>query len=168
MPERENNPYPTPAVGFSTTETLVKGDYTMHAVTLPLIFSTIILFFTAPAYGGGAAVILDSLSGKAEVQRAGSTQWTPIGTDEKLYNNDIVRIVKGGVGRLRWPDKSVAFMRGGSQILVNLGPPQEKDKLRNYATVFMGTVFFIIRKVLPREPEEDIQIYTPTSVLTIR
>lgn len=168
MPVIKINPCPAPAGGSFTGETPVNGNSTARTTTVSLLLSTVMLISAAPAFGGGPAVILDSLSGKAEVQRAGSTQWTPVGADEKLYNNDVVRIVPGGVGRLRWPDKTVAFMRGGSQILVNLAPPREKNRLRNYATVFMGTVFFIIRKVLPREPEEDIQIYTPTSVLTIR
>ncbi|MBN1577653.1 MAG: FecR domain-containing protein [Chitinispirillaceae bacterium] len=133
-----------------------------------VLFYSIILLSTIPARSAGPAVILDSLSGSAEVQRAGSTQWVSIRQDEKLYNNDIVRIIQGGVGRLRWPDKTVAFMRGGSQVLVNIGTNREKNKLLNYATVFMGSVFFIIKKALPGKRKEEMRMYTPTSVITIR
>jgi hypothetical protein len=134
----------------------------------PALFSVLFLFLIASSSGADKWVTLDSLEGKAEVQREGSTKWVPVALDAKLYNNDVVRIAKDGIGRLRWPDKTVAYMRGGSQILVNIGPPKSKKKLLNYATVFMGSVFFVIKKVLPSKEEKDIQIYTPTTVLSIR
>ncbi|MBN1309283.1 MAG: FecR domain-containing protein [Chitinispirillaceae bacterium] len=133
-----------------------------------VLFYGSILFSTFSARSAGPAVILDSLSGSAEVQRAGSTQWVSIKQDEKLFNNDIVRIIQGGVGRLRWPDKTAAYMRGGTQILVNIGADREKSTLINYATVFVGSVFFVIKNVLPVKQREEIRMYTPTSVITIR
>jgi hypothetical protein len=136
-----------------------------------LAVGTVLLLIQLPATASAApaaTVVLDSLNGKAEVQRAGSTIWKSISIKESLFNNDVIRIAPGGLGRLRWPDKSCAYMHGGSQILINIGPPSAKDKFLNYATIFMGSVFFIINKALPNERREDIQLYTPTAVLTIR
>lgn len=112
--------------------------------------------------------MLDSLSGTAEVQRAGSSKWKPFEVKGKLYNNDVLRINKGGHGRVSWPDKSEAYIHGGSQILINIGPSESKNKLLSYATVFMGSAFFVIQKVLPKSKKESIQIYTPTAVISIR
>ena len=126
------------------------------------------LLCTSAAASSSPAVTLDSLSGTAEVRRAGTTQWKNANANEQLGNNDVIRIAPGGLGRLCWPDKSVAYMHGGSQILVNIGPPSTPKKLLNYATVFIGSVFFVINKVLPADRREDIQLYTPTTVLTIR
>lgn len=126
------------------------------------------VFCTFSAAASPPAVLLDSLSGAAEVRRAGTTQWKKANAEEQLYNNDVIRIAPGGLGKLTWPDNSAAYMRGGSQILVNIGPPSAQKKLLNYATVFIGSVFFVIKKTLPADRREDIQLYTPTTVLTIR
>ncbi len=131
-------------------------------------FCTLCFLSIVTVDGAAPAVILDSLSGKAEVQRAGSIKWDPIELNAKLFNNDVVRIIEGGVGRLQWPDRTVAFIRGGSQILVNIAPVKEKNRLFSYATVFVGSVFFVIRKIIPEKPPEDIQLYTPTTVISLR
>lgn len=134
----------------------------------PTLFFVLLLLVTAPSSGSDKHVLLDSLAGKAEVQREGSTEWIPAALNAKLYNNDVIRITKNGIGRLRWPDKTVVYMRGGSQILVNIGPPKSENKLLKYATVFMGSAYFVIKRILPSKKEKDIQIYTPTTVLSIR
>jgi hypothetical protein len=114
------------------------------------------------------AAILDSLSGTAVVQRAGTVTWVPINRDDQLLNNDMLRINKGSFGMIRWPDNSEAFVQGGTQILVNIGPNVIENRILSYATVFMGSVFFVIKKALPKKLGEDIQIYTPTTVISIR
>lgn len=114
------------------------------------------------------AAVLDSLTGTAEVQRAGSNTWISINRYENLYNNDVIRISKEGFAVVRWPDNSEGFAHGGSQILVNIAANSENNRILSYATVFVGSVFFVIKKMLPKKFEEDIQIYTPTTVISIR
>lgn len=128
----------------------------------------IVLNFTIAALNAAPSVVLDSLSGEAEVQRAGMTKWKPVKLNSRLFNNDVVRIAPDGYARLRWPDKCEVYMKGGTQLMVNIGPPTETEKLLNYATVFMGSVFFIIKKSIPLPRKENIQIYTPTTVISIR
>lgn len=132
------------------------------------IFSLLVFSAVTLATSAEKAAILDSLAGSAEVQRAGSTKWKPFEIKGKLYNNDVLRIKKGGHGHVYWPDKSEAYVHGGSQILINIGPPKDTKKLLSYATVFVGSAFFVIEKMLPRKKEEAIQIYTPTAVISIR
>ena len=139
--------------------------------TLPrfVLLFPVVMFLLPPASPEAAlSVVLDSLSGKARVQRAGTTKWKPVKLNEKLFNNDVVRIDPEGYGRLQWPDESVVYLKGGSQILVNIGPPKGAEKLLNYATVFAGSVFFVIKKALPANRKQNIQIYTPTTVISIR
>jgi hypothetical protein len=141
----------------------------MHRTPLhkALLFITLGLS-AVPIHAAEPSVLLDSLSGKAEVQRAGTTKWKPVELNARLLNNDVIRIAPEGFGRLCWPDESVVFLKGGSQILVNIGPPNQTKKNLNYATVFMGSVFFVIRKSIPRPLQENIRIYTPTTVISIR
>ncbi len=141
----------------------------MHTTpALLFVFITSFTFFTGAPSAAAPNVILDSLSGNAEVQRAGTAKWKPVKPGTLLYNNDVIRIAPKGYGRLQWPDKSVVYMKGGSQILVNIGPPKATEKLLNYATVFMGSVFFVIKRSMPLSRKENIQIYTPTTVISIR
>ncbi len=128
----------------------------------------IFIFHAVPALGGQPAAIMDSLSGTAHVRRAGTIGWNPAGPETEFHNNDIVRVDTGGFARLRWPDGTTAFVRGGTQILVNITPLDGKTKLFSYATVFAGTVFFVIKKALPFHTGGDIQVYTPTAVISLR
>lgn len=130
-------------------------------ILLPLLLLLGSTVFSQPA------AIIDSLNGSALVQRAGSVKWDSISGDDKLFNNDVIRIAQGSFGIIRWPDNSQAFAHGGTQILVNIGP-ENRPKVLSYATVFVGSVFFVIKKVLPQKLIEDIQVYTPTSVISIR
>jgi len=139
---------------------LLKTRYTLVAVLL-------LFFILATKASSQPAAVIDSLFGSAEVQRAGSVKWVAINRDDKLFNNDVIRITPKSFGIIRWPDNSQAFAHGGTQILVNIGP-ENKPKVLSYATVFMGSVFFVIKKVLPQNLVEDIQIYTPTTVISIR
>lgn len=113
-------------------------------------------------------VTLDSLQGKGQIRRAGSQQWKGAQKGEHLFNNDVIRIGKKGFGLLQWPDKTDAFMHGGSQILVNLAQPAEEDQQFSYATVFFGAAFFVVNKIIPETTKRTIQIYTPTAVISIR
>jgi len=139
----------------------------MRHLSSPLRRVFFISFICTISVSAQPTAVLDSLFGTAEVQRAGSVKWVPIERDARLLNNDVIRFAKGSFGIVRWPDNSQAYAYGGTQILINIGPENGK-KILSYATVFMGSVFFVIKQILPQKFAEDIQIFTPTTVISIR
>lgn len=112
-------------------------------------------------------VIIDSLSGQAEIQRAGQNAWIICNENQKIFNNDIFRVLDKSVARLRWPDGSVAYVHQKTQISVNLLLRKSGTSL-SHTTVLFGAVFFIIKKILPNELVNDTKVYTPTAVIAIR
>ena len=115
-------------------------------------------------------VVLDSLKGKAEVQRAGQQKWVLIGKEGKLFNNDIIRVLDKSVVRLIWQNGSIIYVNSNSQLLINLHQDTINNIFTNYATVFFGAVYFIVKKTLPREvfTRQETKVYTPTAILAIR
>lgn len=112
-------------------------------------------------------IVLDSLSGQAELQRAGQNEWTFCKLNQKIYNNDVFRVLDNGVARLRWIDGSVAYVHKNTQIAINLLPRKNTTSL-SHTTVLFGAVFFIVKKMLPNELVNDTKVYTPTAVIAIR
>lgn len=134
-------------------------------------FAALILFFSSVLYAVEEPfVTLDSLKGKAEIQRAGRQKWELVAKNTKLYNNDILRVLDKSLAKLKWQNGSIIFVNESSQILINLHRDTINDKLTNYATVFFGAVYFIVKKTLPKEvfTQRDTKVYTPTAILAIR
>lgn len=113
---------------------------------------------------------LDSLSGKAEIQRAGQQKWVLVDKYTKLYNNDIIRVLEKSTARIKWQNGSTIYVNSNSQILINLHSDTINNKLSNYATVFFGAIYFIVKKSLPKAISKsyDTKVYTPTAVIAIR
>jgi hypothetical protein len=135
---------------------------------LSALLLTLFLVSTANA---DICVVIDSIKGSAEVQRAGRQQWQKAEKKMKLYNNDILQVLADGYASLSWPDGSQTFIHQNSQMLINLtaeAPP--RDKIFSHATVFFGAVFFLVKKIAPRGlfDDSDMRIYTPTAVMSIR
>lgn len=126
--------------------------------------------FTMPYSAEEPFVVLDSLKGKAEVQRAGQQRWALIGKDGKLYNNDIIRVLDKSVIRLKWQNGSIIYVNSKLQLLINLHKDTINNIFANYATVFFGAVYFIVKKTLPRGvfTRQETKVYTPTAILAIR
>lgn len=112
-------------------------------------------------------IILDSLSGQAEIQRAGQNEWKFCKENQKIYNNDIFRVLDKSVARLRWSNGSVAYVHQKTQISVSLLQRESGSSL-SHTTILFGAVFFIIKKILPNELVNDTKVYTPTAVIAIR
>lgn len=132
------------------------------------ILLTILIFLSLPVHAEIFAT-LDSLIGKAEVQRAGTHSWVLVKQGEKLYNNDIFKVSQKGFARIVFPDKGAIYVRYNSQIMINL--LQRNDQITlNHATVFFGAVFFVIKHALPLRSLGigDTKIYTPTAVISLR
>jgi hypothetical protein len=144
----------------------------MHPrVTSSILPALILALFLVSTAGAELCVVIDSIKGAAEVQRAGRQQWQKAEKKMKLYNNDIIHVLADGYACLAWPDGSQTFVHQNSQMLINLTaetPP--RDKIFSHATVFFGAVFFLVKKIAPRGlfDDSDMRIYTPTAVMSIR
>jgi hypothetical protein len=144
----------------------------MHPrITLSVLPAIILTLFLVSTAGAELYVVIDSIKGAAEVQRAGRQQWQKAEKKMKLYNNDIIHILTNGYACLSWPDGSQTFVHQNSQMLINLVADEHpRDKIFSHATVFFGAVFFLVKKIAPRGlfDDSDMRVYTPTSVMSIR
>lgn len=115
-------------------------------------------------------VMVDSLSGRAEVQRAGRQNWELVKQGTKLFDNDIIRALDKSHARLKWKNGSMIFVHSNSQILINLHTDSVNNTFLQRATVFFGAVYFVVQKILPREVSSiyETKVYTPTAILAIR
>jgi hypothetical protein len=115
-----------------------------------------------------SSVSFDSLAGVVEIQRAGNVKWEYASKSSKLFHNDLVRIPDTGIAVLKWPDGTRSFLHKKSQILVTLVEKKNSTDVVSNVTVMFGAAFFIVKKLLPKDRTEEMKIYTPTAVLSIR
>jgi hypothetical protein len=133
----------------------------------------ILMFFIAFIAKAGVSklsVTLDSLFGKAEVQRTGQFGWTILNVGDNLYNSDILRVLDNSFARCLWPDGNTTFIHANSQIQVNLFESSESMIISSHVTILFGAVFFLVKEVLPKPITKvfDTKVYTPTAVVSIR
>ncbi len=136
--------------------------------SLSFLFLLAIIVFS---YGAQPPfVTIDSLNGRAEVQRAGRQNWELVKSGTKLFDNDIIRALDKSYARLKWRNGSMIFVHSNSQILINLHKDSINNTFLQRATVFFGAVYFVIQKILPREVSAiyETKVYTPTAILAIR
>jgi hypothetical protein len=128
------------------------------------------MFFAQHLCAAGKHVVLDSLVGKAEIQRAGQQRWVLASQGARLENNDMIRVLAGSLAKLIWADGSRMYVHQNSQALINIHNDTATNFLTKHTTVFFGAVFFVIKKTLPRAITSrfDTKVYTPTAVLSIR
>jgi hypothetical protein len=113
---------------------------------------------------------LDSLTGKAEIQRAGTQAWQKAAVGDKLFNNDMIRVLDKSSARIGWPDQSASYMHENSQVMLAFYESNTSDIISRHITVMYGAVFFVIREILPRSliKQFDTKIFTPTAVVSLR
>jgi FecR protein len=113
---------------------------------------------------------IDSLTGRAEVQRAGTQLWRKAAVSDKLYNNDMIRVLDKSTVRLGWPDQSASYMHENSQIMLAFYENSASSVISRHITVMYGAVFFVIKEIMPKSliKQYDTKIYTPTSVVSLR
>jgi hypothetical protein len=133
-----------------------------------LISITIYLFLFISISYAKSSVSFDSLSGVVEIQRAGNIKWEYASKSSKLFHNDLVRIPDTGIAVLKWPDGTRSFLHKKSQILVTLVEKKNSTDVVSNVTVMFGAAFFIVKKLLPKDRTEEMKVYTPTAVLSIR
>jgi hypothetical protein len=134
----------------------------------------IFLFCAACCFGAAGGkntfATIDSLTGTAEIQRAGTQAWQKAAAGDKLYNNDMVRVLGKSTARLGWPDQSTSYMHENSQLMLAFYESDATTVISRHITVMYGAVFFIIKEILPKTlvKQYDTKIFTPTSVVSLR
>ena len=144
---------------------------TSSKTNLSLLLAALFIACTSLLASAEPYVLIDSVSGKTEVQRAGRQLWQPCVVKMKLYNNDMIHVFPQGFVRLSWPDGTVSYLHQNTQMLVTMiQNSDQKNRLLNNATIFFGAVFFLVKKIAPRGIVDDshLKVYTPTAVLSIR
>jgi hypothetical protein len=114
--------------------------------------------------------VIDSLVGKAEIQRAGTQTWEKTLKTDKVYNNDFIRASAKAFVRLSWADGSTSFIHENSQIMLTFYESGESNIISRHITVFYGAVFFVLKEILPKTLTKsyDVKIFTPTAVVSLR
>jgi hypothetical protein len=143
----------------------------IYTTKLSLILGLFCIVSTSVWAAAEPYVLVDSIAGKTEVQRAGKQLWQPCVKKMKLYNNDMVHVLPQGFVRLSWPDGTVSYLHQNTQMLVTMVQnSDQRNKILSHATVFFGAVFFLVKKIAPRGIIDDshLKVYTPTAVLSIR
>ncbi|MBD3344747.1 MAG: hypothetical protein GF401_06760 [Chitinivibrionales bacterium] len=114
-------------------------------------------------------VTLKSLTGQAEVRKAGQENWRLVGQGANLHNNDIFRVAKNSKACLTWSDESEIYLKENSQILINLHSNPGDNSVVQHFTVFFGAAFFLFKCALPKlVPDNHSKVYTPTAVIATR
>jgi hypothetical protein len=131
------------------------------------IFSSFLLF-SASFADANPFITIDSLNGIVELQRSGTINWSAVTKGSKLYNNDLLRVPDTGIAVLHWPDGTQTYVHRKSQIMITLFENKIEKKILANATVMFGAVFFIVKTILPKNKSEEMRVYTPTAVLSIR
>jgi hypothetical protein len=141
----------------------------LHTTIKPAVF-VISLLATVSLLSAEPCFEIDSLVGKAEVQRAGMLNWKIVTEGTKLYNNDVFRVLEKSHAKIVSSSGSMIYINEKSQILVNLAENRDQNILSNYITVFFGATFFVIKKMLPKKLtiQTHTKVYTPTAVMSIR
>ncbi len=130
----------------------------------------VVLLFTASLVWGESFGVADSVVGICEVRKAGQTNWQKLRQGTKLTNNDLVRVGRKSLARVRWANGSAAFIRANSQMLINTYENSKAKSASQHFTVFWGAVFFLVKNSVPQEffGKQDTKVYTPTTVIAIR
>jgi hypothetical protein len=135
-------------------------------------FYFILLVFTVTCFAAekNTYATVDSLTGRVEVQRAGTQTWQKAAVGDKLYNNDMIRVLDKSTVRLGWPDQSASYMHANSQIMLAFYESDVTTIISRHITIMYGAVFFVIKEILPKSliKQYDTKIFTPTAVVSLR
>lgn len=126
---------------------------------------TIIL--AEPVFSARPFVLIDSLSGNAEIQRNGRYDWQTASKNENLYTNDIIRVLNDGMAILKWSDGSILYVSQNTQILINILQKNPQDKQLCHSTIFSGRIYHLSKKYTPPEISSNMRVYTPGSLISL-
>lgn len=130
-------------------------------------FLLLMLFlFNEPAFTDELFVKMDSLKGKIEIQRSGTSTWIVAQKGMLLKNNDCIKTLTDGATCLKWPDGTQVFVHNNSKILINIIPKKEPGFFLSHATIYFGAAFFLGEKTFAVKNSNAIDIYTPTSIIS--
>ncbi|HEX7511510.1 MAG TPA: FecR family protein, partial [Chitinivibrionales bacterium] len=113
---------------------------------------------------------IDSLVGKAEIQKSAQQQWRPAKVGNKLNSGDVIRALDNSFICVSWPDGNISYIHANSQIQLNFFDSSQPDVVTTHITVLYGAIFFVIKEILPKALTKtyDTKVYTPTAVVSVR
>lgn len=98
-----------------------------------------ILIFTCLLYSFEREyMIIDSLSGRAEVIRGENETWNEVIGNELLFDGDIIRTRDSTLAVLKSKDGDLLYLYENTQILLNLKNGKNRKPLFDQITVFYG------------------------------
>lgn len=106
------------------------------------------------------SIVIDSLSGRAEIQRESSFEWQLVSAGEKLFNNDQLRLLPTGHIRLKIGDSSRVFICQNSQFKVNL--LKSSNSLISHFTLISGAAFFNVSNSRTDNIRNTLFVHTPS------
>ncbi len=124
------------------------------ATTFYLLFYTGAVLPAEPPF-----ITIDSLSGRAEVQRESSFRWQIVLPGEKLFNNDQLKSLHESHVRLKYGDSTRIFINQNSQLKVNL--IKTHSSIINHITLISGTAFFDVFNTSSKQLKNLISVYSP-------
>jgi hypothetical protein len=133
-------------------------------------FITFLIYSAAFAHAKETVATIDSLEGRAEIQKAGQQRWLAVAAGAKLHSSDVVRALNKSFIRISWPDGNNSFVHANSQIILNFFESNDPDVISTHITVLYGALFFVIKEILPKAiiKTYDTKVYTPTAVVSVR
>lgn len=105
------------------------------------------------------SIIIDSLYGRAEIQRESSFEWQLVSSGEKLFNNDQLRSLPSSHIRLKCGDSIQVFISQNSRFKLNL--LKSGNSLISHITLISGAAFFNISNTRSQKTRNKLFIHTP-------
>jgi hypothetical protein len=105
-------------------------------------------------------ITIDSLSGRAEIQRESSIEWQLVSTGEKLFNNDQLRLLPTSHVRIRIGDSIRIFTGQNSHFKVNL--LNSGNSLISHLALISGTAFVNVSNSSTNKRRYTLFVHTPS------
>ena len=141
----------------------------MNKKAIALALAALHLCWTAPAFGAfrPAAAGIVFVKGQAEVQKAGSADWTPVSLKMRVGAGDKLATRDGAELEIRLDDGSVLKMRDRSLLAIDRMERQRKPPVSiTSMQAVSGRVLGCVRKLASKESKFSVS--TPTAVAGVR
>lgn len=120
----------------------------------------IILLTSLTTQSQNHCAVIDSLSGKAEIQRDSQHEWQFIRAGGKIYNNDIIKTLHDSHVRLKWLDSTSVFINSNTQLQINF-TEKKNNSFLSHITLVSGELFFYSPGSFHEKRNNEFKIYSP-------
>lgn len=104
------------------------------------------------------SIVIDSVYGKAEIQRESSFEWQLASPGEKLFNNDQLKSLPESHIRLKFGDSTRIFISQNSQLKSNLH--NSGNSLISHITLISGAAFVNVSNTNSQKTKSTLFVYT--------